>query len=254
MKLTKRIQAHLKSRGIEVRKGPASPYQPIPLFRLAVANVMATIDRPVRFIQVGANDGLYSDPLRHYVLNHGWRGILVEPQPDVFDRLRHNYRDQTDRLHFENVAIASKPGHLELFRVPNGGIGADGVVEHALTVTSADPETVASQTGVDRGALVQIRVPTVRLDALIEKHGFDDFDILQIDVEGFERSVFESIDLARHRPKLIQFEHGHLGRPDIEEIIQILDGARYRIHFGGHELDSLAISQEFLRQADLTFD
>src|SRR5687768_133577 len=49
--------------------------------------------RKVTFIQIGAYDGVEADPIRSLVLDSdSWQGILVEPQPDAFERLRQNYK------------------------------------------------------------------------------------------------------------------------------------------------------------------
>jgi hypothetical protein len=76
----------------------------------------------VFFVQIGSNDGSRGDPLYAAVRRHGhWRGILVEPVPFVFERLKNNY-DNDPRLIFENVAIL-KGRRLYLFimypRTPN---------------------------------------------------------------------------------------------------------------------------------------
>ena len=42
------------------------------------------------FIQVGAYDGVSTDPLHRYVERCGWRGVMLEPQPGpaaLFSRL-----------------------------------------------------------------------------------------------------------------------------------------------------------------------
>src|SRR5271166_6111911 len=65
------------------------------------------------FIQVGANDGLKDDPLRRFVSKYHWRGILVEPQPQVFERLVKNYEAEK-QLVFENVAIDDADGTARL--------------------------------------------------------------------------------------------------------------------------------------------
>ena len=44
--------------------------------------------RAVRFVQVGSNDATSDDPLRPYVDAWGWTGVLVEPVPYVYERLR----------------------------------------------------------------------------------------------------------------------------------------------------------------------
>lgn len=104
--------------GIEepVRKVPTS-FEPIPVFRLAVEALMSRRGDALSFVQVGANDGVFVDPLRQYILTRGWSGILVEPQADVFERLKENYADCADRLIFENVAV-SLSSQLELFLPP----------------------------------------------------------------------------------------------------------------------------------------
>src|SRR6202521_619988 len=44
------------------------------------------------FIQVGAFDGITRDPLRKYIEQCGWRGVLVEPQAWAANRFRELYR------------------------------------------------------------------------------------------------------------------------------------------------------------------
>ena len=43
------------------------------------------------FVQIGANDGINHDPLHEYVTKYNLSGLVVEPQPDVFELLRKNY-------------------------------------------------------------------------------------------------------------------------------------------------------------------
>ena len=43
------------------------------------------------FIQVGAYDGVSTDPLRKYIGRCGWRGVMLEPQPGPAGRLRDLY-------------------------------------------------------------------------------------------------------------------------------------------------------------------
>ncbi|MCK7538606.1 MAG: hypothetical protein MZV63_50430 [Marinilabiliales bacterium] len=41
--------------------------------------------KPVTFLQVGANDGFINDPLHKFIKRDNWNGVLLEPQPDVFN-------------------------------------------------------------------------------------------------------------------------------------------------------------------------
>ena len=38
------------------------------------------------FVQVGVHDGVMHDPLRKFILNNNWQGILIEPQKDMLEK------------------------------------------------------------------------------------------------------------------------------------------------------------------------
>ena len=67
---------------------------------------MARLYPKAFFIQVGANDGDQLDPLRTSVHCADWRGIMVEPVPYVFQKLKANNGHLARRVRLENVAIA----------------------------------------------------------------------------------------------------------------------------------------------------
>ena len=69
------------------------------------------------FIQIGANDGVMSDPLNKFVRKFKWKGILIEPQKKEFIKLKKNYND-CDGLIFENLAISDKEGNIDLYKLP----------------------------------------------------------------------------------------------------------------------------------------
>lgn len=239
------IQNYLRRRHLELRKAPRVDWAPLPLFDLAVERVMQVRGDSLRFIQVGANDGVFGDPLRKYILTRGWRGILCEPQDDVFAALQRNYADIADRLIFEKVAVNRTSESLVLYRAPDIGVSPDKAMPHALTVTSGSPHVVAHQAGVAERDLVKIVTPAMTLDALVERHGFAGFDLLQIDVEGFDFDVLSSLSLDRHRPALIQFEHGHLKPNILSEASHFLGRHGYLLDYGGRSTDSLAMPREF---------
>src|SRR5271156_6703918 len=110
------LQSRLRKIGIEVRKFPSVAFQPVSVFNLAVRLLMEKQGTEISFVQVGANDGVFGDPLRSYITKYPWRGVLVEPQPDVFDRLVRNYEPYADRLILENLAISSDRSELVLYK------------------------------------------------------------------------------------------------------------------------------------------
>ena len=243
LKLRRKLQKHLRDRGIEIRKAPASGWQRINVFHLAAEALMATRGEGLSFVQVGANDGVFGDPIRDYVLTRGWRGVLVEPQPDVFARLKDNYPGHADRLIFEQVAIGPE-GTLTLYRPPSDMANTWG-----LSVVSADPAVAARTLGIAEDRLETIEVPSIPLTALFERHGTDRLDVLQIDVEGLDWQILRTLDFARYRPTLIQFESGHMPRGQITEATRTLNAAGYDVHYGGWQGDMVALRRDWRDEA-----
>ncbi len=228
--------------GYEIRKAPLPGYASAPVFDLAVQYLMLRKGPALRFVQVGANDGARVDPLRRYILRHGWVGVLVEPQPDVFAALKANYAGFESRLAFENVAISDQPGAVTMYCAVGSAAEHDG----ASTVASMNPQVTAMQLRRKVSELRRISVPAVRLDDLVAKHGLHDLDLLQIDTEGYDWRVLQTLDLAKTAPRLIQFEHGHLSPGDIAQITGRLNDCGYSLYFGGHQADSLAMRGDLL--------
>jgi FkbM family methyltransferase len=82
---------------------------PFDVLELALLKVLSYEKQDFYFVQVGANDGVMNDSLKPLVRKYGLRGCLVEPIPDVFNMLKHNYRDQP-QLDFRNVMIGERDG------------------------------------------------------------------------------------------------------------------------------------------------
>ena len=227
------IQKKLSTMGIQVAKWPAAPFVSPSVFDMCL-NQKWVFEKgeAFRFIQVGANDGISGgDPLRKHILGRGWTGILIEPQPDVFLKLKANYADQS-RLHFENVGVSHVERQMTLYR---------NQVEN--TTASLDQSVLNAHH--DSSTTEEIEIQCVRLDSIIKKYELDNIDLLQVDTEGHELEVMQSIDLGSFRPRIIHFEHGHLSRERLNTLIMLLDSAGYEIHYGGKQyIDSLALLPE----------
>ena len=89
-------------------KRAASRYAATGKFRAAPGPMVESFfgGKPCFFVQVGANDGVFRDPLHEAIrANQSWRGIFIEPLKEPFDRLTVNYAGYGNRFTFENVAI-----------------------------------------------------------------------------------------------------------------------------------------------------
>ncbi len=241
------IQLLARRFGYEIRKAPSKNFHSAPIFDLAISYLLSTLGHSLTFIQVGANDGKFGDPLRKYILKYPWKGVLIEPQPEIYEQLLLNYAGLEDRVCFENVAISNTPHQIPLYRLP-GNLSRDDVAcDFASSVASSSQTITARQMRVKSRQLVKIMVPTARLDDIVMRYELNGLEILQIDTEGFDWQVLQTLDLTKTRPMLIQFEHGHLSPNVIGTMIQHLNSFDYLVYYGGHESDSVAMRSDLLK-------
>jgi FkbM family methyltransferase len=195
------------------------------------------------FIQIGANDGVTDDPIHKYVLKYHWRGILVEPQPDVFRTLVANYGGEPQLL-FENVAIAPEDGVVSLFTPDYPASESGGVqgVRRNHAQTSFNKGHVISRLGND-GRIKELKVPAVSVSTLISKHSISKIDLLQIDAEGYDYDIIRMFDFNKLKPTIINFDSLCLNGPRRRECWKYLADWGYRLLTDG-AMDTLAFLQE----------
>ncbi len=150
------------------------------------------------YIDVGANHPI-EDNVTALFYERGWHGITIEPNPDyipLYAKLRP--RD----VHL-NVGIASAGGTMTFYKVadPPGGDG-----RYAAGGRSTFDREVARQYRRAGLTVTESMVPVTTLNRVLEERPLEEITILSVDVEGFEKQVLESIDLRRHRPRVIVLE------------------------------------------------
>jgi FkbM family methyltransferase len=162
------------------------------------------------FIEIGANDGEQADPLRPFVLSRQWRGIMVEPLPHVFERLRRNY-GWLERVVLENAAIADEDGTLPIYHVGPPGNGDPEVTPDWYdAIGSLSRETVlrhAVHIPDLEHRIASTEVAVLTFGSLCRKHAVRDIDLILIDTEGYDYEIIKRIDFATHHPRLLIYEH-----------------------------------------------
>ena len=237
--ISQKVRDFFFSRGYAIGKSPTLAFDQLRVFDLAVVALMRAKGQNLKFVQVGANDGIYGDSISRYALKYPWQGLLVEPQPDVFERLKNNYANAPGQMLFENVAIgASERRELVLYRSKAGQAAKDS---YPSSVVSFRKDAVAGQLNLGAMQLEEFKVPCMPLDDLLKKHQWTQIDLLLIDTEGLDYEVLKSISLKTYTPLIVQFEHGHLSPSDINSAVQYLAKHGYQILYGSRYLDTLAL-------------
>lgn len=198
---------------------------------------LSTTQDEVTFIQIGAFDGLANDPLHDLVRRFRWRGILVEPQPEPFQRLRQTYAGQ-DGLEFINAAVADQAGSVTLWRVVDPrpddpwwvGQSASFDRDHLVAHVAERPDLIERIQGVS--------VPAVTLPELFARASRP-VDVLQVDAEGYDAHIVAMLDGVSHSPTIVRFEHRHLSAAEHADAVGRLAARGYR--FAINADDTLAV-------------
>jgi FkbM family methyltransferase len=172
-------------------------------FERELQSLTRRTERRLKFVQIGANDGVRFDGLYGFVTRHPCSGIVVEPLPDVFERLRANYADYPLIVPI-NKAVHETAGVLPLFRVaPDAFARYSG---WAPGIASFDRSHLLRH-GIAPVDIIEQPVACTPLMQLLQDTATLDADLLQIDAEGYDSAILSMTDFARFKPHLIKYEH-----------------------------------------------
>jgi FkbM family methyltransferase len=141
------------------------------------------------YIDIGAGHPV-ADNVSFWFYERGWRGIAVEPQPNLVELYA--------RLRPRDTSVCALIG-------TRSGVSDFHVFDrlHGLSTTV---ESHARAAGALGAAYRTVQVPTVTLAQLCEEHRLGAIDFLKVDVEGAEADVLRSGDWRRFRPKVVVVE------------------------------------------------
>lgn len=184
------------------------------------------------FVEAGANDGYQQSNTYHLARFKGWKGVLIEPVSHLAEACRKNRPES--QVH----ACALGPPELSGSVLQMRYAGLMTAVCGALGGADAEKQRAAEGLRIQgletRERVFDAPVRTLS-EVLVESHTPEDFDLLSLDVEGYELEVFKGLDLKRHTPRLICVE----SRPNrVEAMLRQLD-SRYRLKEVLHESATL---------------
>jgi FkbM family methyltransferase len=141
------------------------------------------------YIDIGAGHPV-ADNVSFWFYERGWRGIAVEPQPE----LARLYRPIRPRDTCVQHLIGKAAGETTFYRFGRF---------HGLSTTVPAFADGGAQLGE---AYEVMQLPTMTLAQLCEQHGVGEIDFLKVDVEGAEADVLAGNDWTRFRPKVVLAE------------------------------------------------
>ena len=137
--------------------------------------------------------------------------LLVEPVPYNYNKLKDNFKNtkniqictnaifsenKLDKFYYVNENSISKLGKHWASGI--GSFNKDHILNHKTKRFKIEPEDID-----------EIEIKFITFDDLIENYSIQSIDKLQIDVEGAEFEILNSIDYKKTKINSLQFESKH---------------------------------------------
>jgi FkbM family methyltransferase len=215
-------------------------------FRRYCLDLAKTVREPV-FVKVGANDGLTGDPCSDILLaDLNWTGLLIEPVPYCFDRLRTHFQDSR-RFRLEQVAIGASAAQVSFYYVdPKAGQSLPNLPSWFDQLGSFDRNHIVKHLdGALEPFIVECLIQVYPLSEVLARNGIDDVHLLHVDTEGHDYEVIKTVNFAEHPPLSIFIEHKHLSADHRAEMLGLLYGHGYSVRDCGE--DYFAIDEKATR-------
>lgn len=184
------------------------------------------------YIELGANDGLFSSNTYHLQKQLNWKGILIEPALDLYFKCKRNRGNCNLVLNYACVPFSYKEKFVTM------------IYSGAMTITEdlqneiENPGNHAKSGGKfipNYDKLIRFATEGKTLNKiLIEANVKDEIDFLSLDVEGVEIEVLKGIDFKKYSFKYMLIESR-----DIEKLNLFLSQKNYKLVEKLTEIDYL---------------
>ena len=154
------------------------------------------------FIDVGSFDGrTYSNTLGF--IEKGWEGICIEPVTENYHKLIKEH--ENNKVLCLNLACGDKNEELTMY----------------ISTETTDPSYGSDTATFDKNQMDNIsklypsliwreeKIQLLTLDTVIGTVGIPRFDLLCIDVEGYDYKVLLGLDISKYRPFVICIERNN---------------------------------------------
>lgn len=140
------------------------------------------------FVEVGASDGVEYSNTYYMEKVLGWKGICIEPHPDLYQKL-----SQNRECHLSNALVYEKAGESLSFQL-NGMLSG--------IVNESSGGMMRKWTGPN------IRKTTTTLDAVLKEFKAPKvIDYLSLDVEGNEYNILKTFPFGEYTFRCLTVEH-----------------------------------------------
>lgn len=191
------------------------------------------------FVEIGASDGIRGDPIWEYTTKYRLKGVVVEPIPESFARLQKSYSGYP--VTCVQAAIGDASGTLPFYtiseegRKEKGKKGTKGDKYLFLLASSSLSKThledhlrrYLERREVEK-FIAETNVRALSFSDLAKECDINRIDALQIDAEGYDWKILQTVDFSRFSPSLINIETENLTPEDYAACMAFLEKLGYK--------------------------
>ncbi|MDJ0728377.1 MAG: FkbM family methyltransferase [Crocosphaera sp.] len=152
------------------------------------------------FIEAGANDGIAQSNTLYFEKNWQWKGILIEPIPELAEKCKVN----RPNCIVENCALV--PFDYDQTDIDMYYCNLVSMVKGAQKTEEAELQHIKMGCEVQQIKSYELKVPARTLTSILDQYGVENIDLLSLDVEGFELNVLKGLDFKRYQPNFLLIE------------------------------------------------
>lgn len=141
------------------------------------------------FLDIGAHDGINKSNSYFFEKSLNWKGICVEPIPEIFLQLTNNRNCQCIQ-----AGISDKNGKAIFWKIEGYSEMLSGLEEN---YNEKHKQRILKEISEYGGNLIEMEIDVLDINTLLKNNNIDKVDYCSIDVEGSEEnilSVFNSRD------------------------------------------------------------
>ncbi len=224
----------------------------------AFINQFSLDNKGLTVVQIGANDGIFHDPIHKFIRRDHWKGVLLEPQKQVFNEYLQVLHSNTPNIHCINAALDHQNGERHLYKLSFSearwatGLASFDRARLEESIASGHVARRAKKEGIPlpkdkEDYIISEKIESISAASLLEKYKIKTIDFLQIDTEGYDFEIIKMF-LNINSPRIIVYEQYHLSKEDLIAAKTFLNEKGYITKvFGGNTLAILKSEEKYLQ-------
>ncbi len=152
------------------------------------------------FVDIGAHDGISFSNSYFFEKYLGWKGICIEPNPDIFPKLIQNRLSLCLQL-----AVAKENKKFNFLKCEGYMLEMYSGIFELMDVKHI--ERIEKEMQIFGGSCSTIEIQCKPISEILNEYNINSIDFINIDIEGGEEEAIKSIDFKKTKIKAILVEN-----------------------------------------------